>query len=43
MFQTKFVQKVKTHIYVQQRFSEHDAVYENVENVVEPDRPQTTI
>jgi len=45
MFQTKVVQKIKTHIIVQLRF-----FYENsavcgiiLKNIVGPDRPQITI
>ena len=45
MFQTKVVEKIKTHILCSVSFfSENRAVYEIMwENIVEPDRPQMTI
>ena len=44
MFQTKLVEKLKTHILCSVTFPENPAVYEIMwKNVVEPDRPQTTI
>jgi len=44
MFQTKVLEKIKTHILCSITFSENRAVYEIVwTNIVEPDRPQMTI
>jgi len=44
MFQTKLVQKIKTHILCSISFSENRAVYEIMwENIVEPDGPEMTI
>jgi hypothetical protein len=44
MFQTKVVEKIKTHILSSITFSENRAVYEIMwENVAEPDRPQMTV
>jgi len=44
MFQTKFVEKIETHFLYSIFFSENRAVYEIVwENIVQPDRPQTTM
>jgi hypothetical protein len=44
MFQTKVVEKIKTHIlWSVTFFSENSAVYEIIrKNMVEPDRPQMT-
>jgi len=40
MFQTKVVEKIKTHILYTIAFSESLAVYEKMwKNMVEPDRP----
>ena len=40
----KKVQKIETHIFIQQLFSENLAVYEMMwKNMVEPDKPQMTI
>jgi hypothetical protein len=46
MFQTEFVEKIKTHILcsVTFFFLENRAVYEIMwKNIVEPDRPQVTL
>jgi hypothetical protein len=44
MFQTRFVEKIKTHILCSITFFENRAVYEIMwKNMVEPDRPQMTI
>jgi hypothetical protein len=44
MFETKFVDKIKTRFIFNNFFPEDRAVYEIVwENVVEPDRPQMTL
>jgi len=46
MFQTKVVEKIKTHILCSIIISppENHAVYETMrKNTVQPDRPQTTI
>ena len=44
MFQTKFVEKIKTHILCLITFSENRAVYANMwENILEPEWPQMTI
>jgi hypothetical protein len=44
MFQTKFVEKIKTHILCLITFFENHAVYELMwENIVEPEWPQMAI
>ena len=44
MFQTKVVEKIKTHILLINSFILNRAVYEIVwKNIVEPGRPQMTI
>ena len=44
MFHIKFVEEIKTHIFVFSDFSENRAIYEKMsENMVEPERPQMTI
>jgi hypothetical protein len=44
MFQTKFLEKIKTQILCSKTFSENRAVYEIMgKNVVQPDRPHMTI
>jgi len=44
MFQTKIVDKRKTHISFSITFSDNRAFYEMVwKNIVEPDRPQMTV
>jgi len=44
MFQTKVVQKIKTHILCSALFFESCAVYEIMwKNMVQPDRPQMKI
>jgi hypothetical protein len=44
MFQTKVVEKIKTHVLCSIIFPENRAVYEMMwKNIVEPDRPQMTI
>ena len=44
MFQTKVVEKIKTHIYVQERSFENRTVYEAMwKNIVQQGRPQMTI
>jgi len=44
MFQTKVVQKIKTHILYYITFFDNLTVYEIMwKNIAEPDRPQTTI
>jgi hypothetical protein len=44
MFQTKVVEKIKTHILSSVTFSENRAVYEIMwENMVQTDRPQMRI
>jgi len=46
MFQTKFVEKIKTHVlcYNDIFFSENRFVYEKMwKDMVQPDRPQITI
>jgi hypothetical protein len=44
MFQTKFVEKIKTHFMFNNLFSESRAVYEIMwKNMVQPDRRQITI
>jgi hypothetical protein len=43
MFQTKFAEKIETHILCSITLSENRAVYEMWKNMVEPDRPQMTI
>ena len=44
MFQTKFAEKIKTHIFCSRTFLENCAIYEmRWENIVEPNRPQMTI
>jgi len=43
-FETKVVEKIKTHILCSITFSLHRAVYEVMrKNIVEPDRPQMTV
>jgi len=42
--ETKFVEKIKTHFRFNNSFSENRAFYDIMwKNVIEPDRPQTTI
>jgi hypothetical protein len=44
MFQTKVVEKIKTHFSFNKFFSENPAFYEIMwRNIVETDRPQMTI
>jgi hypothetical protein len=44
MFQTKFVEEIKTHFVFNNFFPENSAVYEIMrKNIVELDRPQVTI
>jgi hypothetical protein len=44
MFQTKVVEKIKTHFLFSNFFPENLAVYEITwKNIVEPDRPQMTV
>jgi hypothetical protein len=44
MFQSKVVEKIKTHFKFNNFFSENRAVYEIMwENMVQPDRPQMAI
>jgi len=44
MFQTKFAEKIKTHILCSRPFLENCAIGEIMwENIVEPNRPQMTI
>ena len=44
MFQTDFVENIKTHFLCPVTFSENRAVYEIMwKNIVEPNRPQMTI
>ena len=44
MFQTKVVEKIKTHIFCSETFPENRAVYEIMwKNFVEPRRPQMTV
>jgi hypothetical protein len=46
MFQTKFLDKIKTHILCPVTFSpcQNSAVYEMMwKNIVQPDRPQMTV
>jgi hypothetical protein len=44
MFQTKVVEKIKIHIYVQWLIFENHAIYEIMwKNIVELDRPQMTV
>jgi len=43
-FETKFVEKIKTHVLCSLMFSLHRAVYETMrKNIVEPDKPQKTV
>jgi len=44
MFQTKAVEKIKTHVLFSVNVVENRAVYEIMwRNIVEPDRPQMTV
>ena len=44
MFQTKVVEKIKTHFVFDNVFLENRAVYEILwKNMVEPDRPHMTV
>jgi len=44
MFETKLVEKIKTHFTFNQLFFENHAVYEIMcKNTVEPDRPQMAV
>jgi hypothetical protein len=44
MFQTKFVEEIKTHLVFSNLFSENPVIYEIIwKNFVEPDRPQTIV
>jgi len=44
LFQTTFVEEIKTHFVFSNLFSENPAVYEIMwKNFVEPDRPQTIV
>jgi hypothetical protein len=43
MFQTKFVEKIKTHFFVQYIFYENRAIYEAMwKNMAQPDKSQMT-
>jgi hypothetical protein len=43
MFQIKFLEKIKTHIIVNNFFHERGTIYELMKNMVEPDRPQMAV